>query len=74
MQKHERLKKQLQEGVLLAVEEAGGVVALSNLLDVFSARVSNWIHRDKKMPIPYAIKCEKLLGIPKEKIRPDIDW
>jgi DNA-binding transcriptional regulator YdaS (Cro superfamily) len=47
---------------------AGGVVALSHKLGLSRAAVSGW----KKVPAERVLAVEKITGIPREQIRPDL--
>jgi DNA-binding transcriptional regulator YdaS (Cro superfamily) len=47
---------------------AGGVIALSQKLGLSRAAVSGW----KKVPAERVLAVEKITGIPREQIRPDL--
>lgn len=47
---------------------AGGVIALSQKLGLSRAAVSGW----KKVPAERVLAVEKITGIPRDKIRPDL--
>ncbi len=49
-------------------EKAGGVVALSLALGLSRAAVSQW----KRVPIERVNDVERLTGIPRSELRPDI--
>lgn len=49
-------------------ERAGGVVALSRKLGLSRAAVSQW----RRVPVDRVIAVERITGIPREQLRPDI--
>ncbi|KEY58471.1 YdaS family helix-turn-helix protein [Serratia sp. DD3] len=61
-----------------AIRIAGGQSELARKLSsddsgpVKQQQVWNWLHREKKPPVKHAVLIEKLTGISKEKLRPDI--
>ncbi len=61
-------------GLNLAIEKAGSQNKLAKLLGVQSYRVSRWVTRDKKMPLDKVPKASRLLSIPMDILRPDIEW
>ena len=61
-------------GIQLCVNKAGNQRKLASILETVPSTVNTWIKRDKKMPLLMAIKAEKMLGIPRDVIRPDIEW
>ncbi len=64
----------LLNGVRLSIDKAGSQNKLAKLVGVQQCNVSKWLHRDKKVPLEKAIKIEKVLGIPRDVLRPDIEW
>lgn len=48
--------------------KAGGVVALSKALGLSRAAVSQWT----RVPIERVIEVERLTGVPREVLRPDV--
>jgi DNA-binding transcriptional regulator YdaS (Cro superfamily) len=71
-------KKQAHEGLIKAIEEAGGQRALAKLCGdkVSQGHVYNWLHRNKNKGLPpqYVLKIEKALGgkLTRYQLRPDI--
>jgi DNA-binding transcriptional regulator YdaS (Cro superfamily) len=61
-------KKSLQRAVALA----GSQTALGKALGKSQAHVWGWINRDGKVPAEYAIQVEKITGVPRYELRPDI--
>lgn len=67
-------QKALQE----AIEIAGGQSELARKLSaaanglIKQQQVWNWLHREKKPPSKHAVDIEKLTGISRERLRPDI--
>ena len=59
--------------LLEAVELVGGQSKLAEELDIKQGHVAMWIHRDKKAPpAEYVLKIEKLTGVSRHKLRPDV--
>jgi DNA-binding transcriptional regulator YdaS (Cro superfamily) len=63
-------KQAIQE----AVNRVKGQTALAKLIGdgVTQAHVWNWLNRDKRAPIERVIAIEKLTGVPRHELRPDI--
>lgn len=57
-------KKRVRE----IASKAGGVVALSRALGLSRAAVSQW----KRIPIERVIDVERLTGVPRADLRPDV--
>ncbi len=56
-----------------AVKKVGGQYAMAKALGISQPRVWNWIYRDVKAPsAEYVIPIEKLTGISRHDLRPDI--
>lgn len=60
------------EALKTAVKKVGGQKALGDLLETSQPRVWNWIHRDKKVPAEYVIPIERLTGVTRYELRPDL--
>ena len=54
-----------------AIENAGGVCAVARALKVHQTCVSLWKSR-KRLPAPRVIPLERLSGVPRHELRPDI--
>lgn len=54
-----------------AIKYSGGVTAVAEALDVTPQRVSNW-NRRGSIPPTYVLSVEKLSGVSRHKLRPDI--
>ena len=50
-----------------ALDAAGGVPALAELLKVSPQRVARW----RTIPAEYAVEIEAKIGLPRERVRPD---
>lgn len=67
-----------QSALIEAITAAGGQSELARKLTESSGRlvkqqqVWNWLHREKRPPVKQSQFIEKVTGIPKEKLRPDI--
>lgn len=67
-----------QSALSEAIEIAGGQSELARKISleagglVKQQQVWNWLHREKKAPIKHTVSIEKLTGVPKEKLRPDV--
>ena len=55
-----------------AVKKAGGQKSLGDLLETSQPRIWNWINRDKKVPAEFVLKIEKLTGVSRHDLRPDL--
>lgn len=61
-----------------AVEKAGGQTALASKISkltgtaIKQSHVWNWINRDKKLPAEYVLAIEKVTGVSRHELRPDI--
>lgn len=54
--------------VELAAEKAGGIVKLSLALGLSRGAASQWT----RIPVEHVLKVERLTGIPRQILRPDI--
>ncbi|MCS3405404.1 helix-turn-helix domain-containing protein [Pantoea sp. B566] len=67
-----------QKALIDAIRVAGGQSELARKLSVSSGifikqqQIWNWLNREKKPPVKQAAFIEKVTGIPKEKLRPDV--
>lgn len=57
-----------QSPVELAVKEGGGTVALAKRLGITSQAISQW----DRIPAERVLEVERVTGIPRHKLRPDI--
>lgn len=61
-----------------AVEKVGGQTALASKISkltgtaIKQSDVRNWINRDKKLPAEYVLAIEKVAGVSRHELRPDI--
>jgi len=60
------------EALILCRDAAGSDSALARDLQVTQPRVWRWINQSKQMPPEYCRAAERLYGVPKESLRPDI--
>jgi DNA-binding transcriptional regulator YdaS (Cro superfamily) len=58
----------MDKGVKLAIEAAGGPRQLAELLGLSRQGVLAW----KKVPDKYLLEIEKLVGVDRELLRPDL--
>jgi len=58
----------ISKGLETAIKKAGGVRALSRLLGINASAVSRWTD----VPARHIISIERLTGIPRETLRPDL--
>jgi DNA-binding transcriptional regulator YdaS (Cro superfamily) len=63
-----------REALQRAVKRAGGVTALSVMLDVSQPTVSNWIARNQVPvdPVNHVLAIEELTGVKRHELRPDV--
>ena len=62
----------MNEGVTNAIQSIGSQKSLAQMLSVSQQVVSHWRTGKQKPSAHNALKIEKLTGIPREQIRPDI--
>lgn len=55
-----------------AVACAGSQSALSRILGVTQATVSNWLSKRQPLPAEHVLTVERATGIPRSRLRPDI--
>ena len=57
-----------------AIDMIGGVVLMSEKLNIVPSNISNWLHSDVKIPIKHAISIEQLTKgkVSAKNLRPDI--
>jgi DNA-binding transcriptional regulator YdaS (Cro superfamily) len=61
-------KKALQK----AIKVLGSQTALAKALGVTQTQIWNWLNRDSKVTAEYVLSIEKLTGVPRHELRPDI--
>lgn len=57
-----------EEALQKAIEKAGGQSAVARAFKIKQPSVAEW----KRCPPHWAIKLERLTGVPREKLRPDL--
>lgn len=57
-----------------AAKVAGGVRALSKVLDVSAGAVYQWLLAGNRVPIERCPYIEQATGVPCEELRPDFPW
>lgn len=68
----------VQEALTEAINSAGGQSELARRLSDISGRkvkqqqVWNWLHREKRPPVKQSQFIERITGVTKERLRPDI--
>lgn len=55
-----------------AIKTIGSQTALAKALNVTQAHVWNWLNRDTQVTAEYVLNIEKLTGVPRYELRPDI--
>ena len=60
------------KGLSKAIEKAGSQVALAALLNIRQSHISNWMHRQKRIPAERVIDIEKATGVSRHELRPDL--
>jgi DNA-binding transcriptional regulator YdaS (Cro superfamily) len=56
------------KGLETAIKKAGGVRALARLLGINASAISRWT----EVPARHIISIERLTGVPREVLRPDL--
>jgi len=59
-------------GLKKAIESCGGQSSLASLIGKKQAHISIWLNRDKKVPAEMVLTIEKVSGVPRHELRPDI--
>jgi DNA-binding transcriptional regulator YdaS (Cro superfamily) len=60
------------EGLDKAIENAGGQAQLAELLGVRQSHISNWKNRNKRVPAERVLMIERVTGVPRHELRPDL--
>ncbi|MCA0208146.1 MAG: helix-turn-helix domain-containing protein [Proteobacteria bacterium] len=60
------------EALTTCRDRAGSDSQLARDLDVTQPTVWRWLKQTKQMPPEYCLKAERIYGVPKEYLRPDI--
>jgi DNA-binding transcriptional regulator YdaS (Cro superfamily) len=55
-----------------ATEAVGGIAALGRLLGLCRQTVQNWGKHDRQIPAKHIVEIERLTGVPREELRPDL--
>jgi DNA-binding transcriptional regulator YdaS (Cro superfamily) len=55
-----------------AINKIGTQTKLAKLIGVRQSNISNWLYRDKKIPAEHVLAIEKVTGISRHVLRPDI--
>lgn len=55
-----------------AVERAGSQSAIARALGVAQPTVWKWLHKSKQLPAEYVLTAERLYGVSRHLLRPDI--
>lgn len=59
-------------GLAAAIKKAGNRAVLARWLDVHPQLVTNWIWRDKRVPAERVLDVERVSGVSRHDLRPDI--
>ena len=60
------------EALKLAVQAAGTQVIFANALGVSQPTVCRWLSQSKQIPAEFVLRVERLYGVSKHHLRPDI--
>lgn len=60
------------DGLSAAIRKAGNRAVLARWLDVHPQLVTNWIWRDKRVPAERVLDVERVSGVSRHDLRPDI--
>ena len=55
-----------------AIEAAGGQTKLAEALRTSQGRIWNWLNRDKRVPAEFVLKIERVTGVSRHELRPDL--
>jgi len=64
----DKSSREMDEGLKLAVEAAGGLRALARLLEISHNSIVKW----NRIPADRVVEIEKLTGVARERLRPDL--
>ena len=59
-------------GLQKAIDQCGGQSSLASKIGKKQAHVSTWLNRDKKVPAEMVLKIERVSGVPRHELRPDV--
>jgi hypothetical protein len=59
-------------GLVAAIDKAGNQSKLARLLGVRPQHIQNWMNRDSRVPSARVLEIERVTGIPRHELRPDI--
>lgn len=59
-------------GLEAAIKAAGSQVALAELLGIRQSHISNWKNRGKRIPAERVLEIERVTGVPRHQLRPDL--
>jgi DNA-binding transcriptional regulator YdaS (Cro superfamily) len=62
----------MTEGLDEAILKAGSQAALAGMLGVRQSHISNWKNRNKRVPAERVLEIERVTGVPRHKLRPDL--
>lgn len=60
------------EALNAAVDKAGGQSQMARDLGTFQPKVWRWINQTKRLPAEYVLEVERLYGVSRHDLRPDI--
>jgi len=60
------------DALLTAVERAGSQAAIARACNVSSTAVWKWVQFSRRVPAEYVLKVERLTGVSRHQLRPDI--
>jgi hypothetical protein len=63
---------QSTDGLRAAVARAGNQTKLALLLGIKPQHIQNWMNRDSRVPSTRVLEIERVTGIPRHELRPDI--
>lgn len=55
-----------------AIDKAGGQAALARQLGVKQQTIFGWLHHSRQVPAERVLAVERVTGIPRHELRPDI--
>ena len=60
------------EALLLSIVRMGSIAAIARGLEVTPQTVNDWIYEKQQAPVIHCGRIEKLTGVSRKKLRPDI--
>lgn len=61
-----------KDALKVCLSLAGTQVKMASDLGVLQPQISRWLHRDGRIPAEYVLTCERIYGVSRHDLRPDV--